>query len=384
MSTTRVVSLAGAADVADRVGPHVAALGGGALEPGREPGLVGAPVDVVPPVTGSGRTSLIRWSQRGPSTPKSARSGPPSSTRTKVGLSRSTETTSTSASSIGQERRSTLIGSPGRGRVRDGGGPTGTTSGVCETGSSMTRLSRPKTVRTSVLGHHLARRALGDDPPGVQRDEVVGVAGGQVEVVQHHHDGGAAALVEVGEEVEHLDLVGDVEVRRRLVEQQQVGALGERHRDPHPLALAAGQLVDDAVGQVEGVGEGRAPRRPRPRPRPVHRPKAPWCGWRPRRDEVGDRDALGRDRVLREQPQRAGDLLGREPVDRLAVEQHRAGARAQQPRQPAEQGGLAAGVGARRSTVILPVRDPQVEVAYDVGVAVAERQGARLQPGGGR
>ena len=52
----------------------------------------------------------------------------------------------------------------------------------------------------------------------------------------------------------------------------------------------------------------------------------------------------------------------------------------QQPRQAAEQGGLAARVGADDDGD-LAVRDPQVEVAYDVGVGVAERQGARLQPG---
>ena len=59
--------------------------------------------------------------------------------------------------------------------------------------------------------------------------------------------------VEVGEQVEHLDLVGEVEEGRGLVEQQDVGALGQGHGDPHPLALAARQLVDRAVGQVGGA-----------------------------------------------------------------------------------------------------------------------------------
>ena len=64
-----------------------------------------------------------------------------------------------------------------------------------------------------------------------------------------------ARPVEVGEQVEHLDLVGHVEVGRRLVEQQQVGLLGQRHRDPHPLSLAPGELVHGAVGEAGGVGE---------------------------------------------------------------------------------------------------------------------------------
>jgi hypothetical protein len=42
---------------------------------------------------------------------------------------------------------------------------------------------------------------------------VVGVAAGEVEVVQHEDDRLAGPAVEVGEEVEQLDLVVDVEVR---------------------------------------------------------------------------------------------------------------------------------------------------------------------------
>ena len=51
-------------------------------------------------------------------------------------------------------------------------------------------------------------------------------------------------------QVEHLDLVLEVEERRRLVEQQQRRLLGERHRQPDALALAAGELVDGALGEV--------------------------------------------------------------------------------------------------------------------------------------
>ena len=96
--------------------------------------------------------------------------------------------------------------------------------------------------------------ALGDERPALHGDQVVGVAAGLVEVVQHEHDRAALALVEVDEQVEHLDLVGEVEERRRLVEQHQVGALGQRHGDPDPLALAARQLVDRPVGEVERAG----------------------------------------------------------------------------------------------------------------------------------
>ena len=53
-----------------------------------------------PPGT-PGNTSLMRWSYQGPSTPRSASAGEPSSTRTKLGESRSTRRTSTSSRSRG-------------------------------------------------------------------------------------------------------------------------------------------------------------------------------------------------------------------------------------------------------------------------------------------
>ena len=45
------------------------------------------------------------------------------------------------------------------------------------------------------------------------------------------------------DQVEHLGLDRRVEAGRRLVQHQQVGVGGERHREHHPLLLAAGQLV---------------------------------------------------------------------------------------------------------------------------------------------
>ena len=56
--------------------------------------------------------------------------------------------------------------------------------------------------------------------------------------------------VEPCEQVEDLDLVREVEVGRRLVEQEQGRLLGERQGDPGPLALAAGELVDGRSAQA--------------------------------------------------------------------------------------------------------------------------------------
>ena len=173
--------------------------------------------------------------------------------------------------------------------------PIGTTSGVPDTGSSITWHGIPKTSVTSsgVTMRSGAPSATID--AGAHRDQVVGVAAGVVEVVQDEHDRAALLLVEVDEQVEDLDLVGEVEERGRLVEQHQRGALGERHGDPHPLALAAGQLVDRPAGEVERAGGGEGVvdggpvgRRPLPEPALVRVAAAA--------DEVGDGDALGGDR----------------------------------------------------------------------------------------
>jgi hypothetical protein len=56
----------------------------------------------------------------------------------------------------------------------------------------------------------------------------------------HRH---AVARLEVLDELQDLRLHGDVERRRRLVGDQEVRAVGERHGDHHALALAAGKLM---------------------------------------------------------------------------------------------------------------------------------------------
>ena len=64
--------------------------------------------------------------------------------------------------------------------------------------------------------------------------------------------------LQIGEQLQDLRLHGDVERRRRLVGDQQVGLVGERHRDHHALALPAGELVR--------IGAEPAPRRRACRP----------------------------------------------------------------------------------------------------------------------
>ena len=79
-------------------------------------------------------------------------------------------------------------------------------------------------------------------------DQVHGVAEqrGQAEVV----DRGQHRDAERRDKLEDLDLVADVEVIGRLVQDQVIGALGDGLGDQHPLLFAAGQRVEAAVRQV--------------------------------------------------------------------------------------------------------------------------------------
>src|SRR3712207_7786713 len=58
------------------------------------------------------------------------------------------------------------------------------------------------------------------------------------------HHGQVAGAVEPADQLEEIELVGDVQERRRLVEQQDGRVLRERQRDPGPLALTARELAE--------------------------------------------------------------------------------------------------------------------------------------------
>src|SRR6516162_4341936 len=98
----------------------------------------------------------------------------------------------------------------------------------------------------TVDGEHLVGRPAADQLP--IGDQVNGVAEqrGEADVV----DGGQDGDAETGDEFQDLDLIADVEVAGRLVQDQVVGALGQRLGYQYPLFLATGQGVEPAMGQV--------------------------------------------------------------------------------------------------------------------------------------
>ena len=85
-----------------------------------------------------------------------------------------------------------------------------------------------------------------------------------------------SSRLQIAQQRQDLRLDGDVERGRRLVGDQQVGLVGERHGDHHALALAAGELVR--------IGAEALARRPAGRPGPAApgaRARA-WPGVMPR------------------------------------------------------------------------------------------------------
>ena len=190
----------------------------------------------------------------------------------------------------------------------------GTTTGRPLRGSSSTSARRPNTSSSSASVNTSRGGPLQDHRALLHHHHQVAVPGGQVEVVQHHHDGAAALPVQPRHQVEHLDLVGEVQEGGGFVQQDQVGVLSQRHRDPGPLPLPAGELVEGPVTQVPGVGHAQrglddllVVGRPLTEPALVRVPAAT--------DQVAHQQTVGRHRALGEQGQPTRDLARGHGVD---------------------------------------------------------------------
>ena len=83
----------------------------------------------------------------------------------------------------------------------------------------------------------VGERALGDGAAGVHDDEVVGEPLGLLEGVGRHDDGRARVAL-LGDEVPHVEPAVRVEARRRLVEEEHLGAAEQRGRRGRGAASA--------------------------------------------------------------------------------------------------------------------------------------------------
>ncbi len=98
-----------------------------------------------------------------------------------------------------------------------------------------------------------------DDPAGVHHGHVVAGLGHHAEIVRDQQDRGAEPRAQVGQQIKNLRLDRDVERRRGLVGDHEIGLTGQRHRDHHPLPHSAGELVRILVEPALGVGHAHEP-----------------------------------------------------------------------------------------------------------------------------
>ena len=83
----------------------------------------------------------------------------------------------------------------------------------------------------------------------------LGDLGDHAQIVRDQHDGVPSLSCSSCSSSQDLRLDRDVERRGRLVGDQQSRIAGQRHRDHHPLAHAAGQLVRIVAQPPLGVGD---------------------------------------------------------------------------------------------------------------------------------
>ena len=126
-------------------------------------------------------------------------------------------------------------------------------------------------VRVARVLDHLRRAALLDDPAEVHDRDPVAQGPGQAEVVGDEQQRQRARVAQVHQHLQDLRADRDVEHRDRLVADQRVGVEHERRGDRHALALAAGQLVREAVGEAPRRQADVRPARGRRARRPARR-----------------------------------------------------------------------------------------------------------------
>jgi hypothetical protein len=117
------------------------------------------------------------------------------------------------------------------------------------------RLQQRLGVGVAHVGEQRLGRRLLHDLAGVHHGDVVGPPGHHAEVVGDQDHGHLAVALQRLEQVEDLRLHGDVERRRGLVGEEQLGAARQGDGDHDPLAHAARHLVGVHAQAALGLGD---------------------------------------------------------------------------------------------------------------------------------
>ena len=170
-------------------------------------------------------------------------------------------------------------------------------------------------------------------------------------VVGDEHEGDAGLLLELLQLDAHGLAQLEIERRERLVEQEDLRARGHGAGERHPLLLPSGELVRLALREAAELDH--VEHAPRAR---LDLGRGPLQPPHPERDVLGHRH-VGEERVLLEDGVHRPPV-GRQPLDLLAVEEDRALGHVLEPRDHAQQRGLAA-AGRAEEGEELVVRDLQ-------------------------
>ncbi len=159
--------------------------------------------------------------------------------------------------------------------------------------------------------------------------------------MDRHHHRDLAFGRNHAHDLQHLELVLDIKIARRLIEEENLRLLGERPRDQHALPFSAGELVKltkrkllqphqgDRLGDDLFVLGTDPPAYVRPAPQ---------------QHGVEDRDRERMRSALRHVAHGAGDLLQPDPAHILSGDDHDAAFRLQYPVDALEERCLAGAV----------------------------------------
>ena len=123
------------------------------------------------------------------------------------------------------------------------------------------RLGGEQAARVGVVraGEDLGGRAGLDDLARCHDADLVGHLADDRQIVGDQQQRHAEAVAQILQELQDVRLDRHVERRRRLVGDQHVGLVGDRHRDHDPLALAARELVRIGAEPALGIGQADQP-----------------------------------------------------------------------------------------------------------------------------
>ena len=105
------------------------------------------------------------------------------------------------------------------------------------------------------VGEHLGDRSSFDDLAVLHHANAVGVTAHNGKVVADQQQRQPTGGFLRRQQLQDLRLDGHIQRRRRLVGDQQGRIVCQRHRDHHPLALAAGKLMRKGVQPALGIGK---------------------------------------------------------------------------------------------------------------------------------